>query len=95
MADEKDLSAAETRFKAAGEGLASAVEARLAREAVLVEVEAEIQRMTADRGRLARELDSAMARGERLEKANKAVSQRLVDAMERIRDIVGRQKEAG
>ncbi|MDY8110262.1 DUF4164 family protein [Fulvimarina sp. 2208YS6-2-32] len=86
MDDEFDRS--EARLAAAGEALSGAIEARLARESVLVDTEAMIQRMTTDRGRLARELDGALARSERLEKANREVSHRLVDAMERVRDVI-------
>ena len=61
MKRDEEFDMAEQRLRSAGEALGAAVEARLAREAVLVDAEAEIQRMTADRGRLARELDTALA----------------------------------
>jgi hypothetical protein len=49
-----------------------------------------VQRMNADRARLAQELDNSEARGERLEEANKEVSRRLVTAMETIRAVLDR-----
>ena len=49
--------------------------------------------MTADRGRLARELDTALARGQRLERANREVSKRLVDAMERVRLVLAPRED--
>ena len=52
--------------------------------------EAEVQRMNADRSRLAQELDNSEARAERLEEANKEVSRRLVTAMETIRAVLDR-----
>lgn len=54
------------------------------------EAEEEVQRMNADRTRLAQELDNAEARAERLENANKEVSRRLVTAMETIRAVLDR-----
>lgn len=70
--------------------LEEAVEARLEREAALGDAEAEVQRMSADRTRLAESLDSAEARAIRLENTNREVSRRLVDAMEAIRAVLDR-----
>ncbi len=72
--------------------LESAVEIRLEREAGLLKAEAEVQRMGADRARLAESLDSAVAKSQRLESANREVSRRLVDAMESIRTVLDRQQ---
>ncbi|AAL51493.1 hypothetical cytosolic protein [Brucella melitensis bv. 1 str. 16M] len=49
-----------------------------------------MQRMNADRSRLAQELDQSEARAERLEAANREVSRRLVTAMETIRAVLDR-----
>lgn len=68
----------------------NAASARLEREQDFAEAEEEIQRMNADRARLAQELDSSEARSERLETANKEVSRRLVTAMETIRAVLDR-----
>lgn len=70
--------------------LEKAVDERLEREAALKGAEAEVQRMGADRARLAESLDSAEARAQRLESANREVSRRLVDAMESIRAVLDR-----
>ena len=70
--------------------LEHAVAKRLEREQDYSEAEAEVQRMNADRARLAQELDASEARGERLEEANKEVSRRLVTAMETIRAVLDR-----
>ncbi|RFC62826.1 DUF4164 family protein [Fulvimarina endophytica] len=88
MATQDEFEASLARLSAAKETLSTAIDARLSREAILVDTEVVLQRMTADRGRLAKELDLALARSERLEKANREVSHRLVDAMERVRNIV-------
>ncbi|MER0237601.1 DUF4164 family protein [Fulvimarina sp. MAC8] len=93
MAEDGDFERSEARLQAAADALSTAIDTRLAREAVLVDTEAAIQRMTADRGRLARELDNALARSERLEKANREVSHRLVDAMERVRNVIAPSEE--
>jgi hypothetical protein len=55
-----------------------------------VDSDAEVQRLNADRSRLAQELDGSEARAERLEEANKEVSRRLVTAMETIRAVLDR-----
>ena len=70
--------------------LENAVAARLELEQDYTEAEAEVQRMNADRSRLAQELDTSEARAERLEDANKEVSRRLVTAMETIRAVLDR-----
>ena len=92
MPHDDPFDAARTRLRTALSRLESAVDARLDREASLKNVDAEVQRQTADRGRLARELDAALARGERLEHANRDVSKRLVDAMETVRKVLDQHK---
>jgi len=62
--------------------------ARLENENQLDELEAEVQRMNADRSRLAQELDRSEAKTEQLEEANKEVSNRLITAMETIRTVI-------
>ena len=85
------LTAALDRLEKALDALDKAVETRLAREESLVGAEAEVQRMGADRARLADSLDAAESRAQRLESANREVSRRLVDAMESIRVVLDRQ----
>ena len=70
--------------------LEDAVATRFERDHDYAEAEAEVQRMNADRARLAQELDASEARAERLEGANKEVSRRLVTAMETIRAVLDR-----
>ena len=86
MADQ--LAAALKKLEAVSEQLEKAVELRLEREESLLQSEAEVQRMGADRARLAESLDNAEARAQRLESANREVSRRLVDAMESIRSVL-------
>ncbi len=88
MPDNNPLGEAFNKLNSALEKLEKSVEARVAREAVLGDAEAEVQRMGADRTRLAESLDCAQERAQQLEHVNKEVSRRLVDAMESIRGVV-------
>ena len=90
MSGESTLKEVIARLGRAMEALEQTVAARLEREQDYAEAEAEVQRMNADRSRLAQELDSSEARAERLEDANKEVSRRLVTAMETIRAVLDR-----
>ena len=76
------------RLGTALDRLEGAVEARLEEQSALGETEAEIQRMGADRTRLAVALDASEARGRQLENTNREVSNRLVNAMEAIRQVL-------
>lgn len=79
------------RLQRSIERLERAAEARVVRQEVADGADEEVQRMTADRSRLASELDTALTRAERLEAANREVSRRLVTAMEAIRDVLSRR----
>ncbi len=68
--------------------LESAVDGHMENEAAFKDSGAEIQRMGADRVRLAGSLDDAEARCQRLENVNRDVSNRLVNAMETIRSVL-------
>lgn len=84
------LKEAAARLERAVTALEQAAERRLEVEQDYGEAEAEVQRMNADRSRLAQELDNSEARAERLADANKEVSRRLVTAMETIRAVLDR-----
>lgn len=90
MTGETTLREAIARLGRAIETLENAVAARLDHEQDYSEAEAEMQRLNADRSRLAQELDTSESRAERLEEANKEVSRRLVTAMETIRAVLDR-----
>jgi predicted nucleic acid-binding Zn-ribbon protein len=90
MTGETTLKEVIARLGKAIEALENAVAAKLEHERDYSEAEAEVQRMNADRSRLAQELDNSEARAERLEDANKEVSRRLVTAMETIRAVLDR-----
>ena len=90
MTGEATLKEVLAQLGRAMDALENAVGARLEHEQDYSEAEAEVQRMNADRARLAQELDNSEARSERLEEANKEVSRRLVTAMETIRAVLDR-----
>ena len=90
MTGETTLREAIGRLGKAIETLETAVAARMDDQVDSTEVEAEVQRMNADRAKLAQELDNSEARAERLENANREVSRRLVTAMETIRAVLDR-----
>ena len=90
MTGETTLREAIARLGKAIEALESSVAGRLEQGQDYSEAEAEVQRLNADRSRLAQELDNSEARAERLEEANKEVSRRLVTAMETIRAVLDR-----
>jgi molecular chaperone GrpE (heat shock protein) len=90
MTGETTLREVISRLGRAIDALEISVAAKLEHEQDYGEAEAEVQRMNADRSRLAQELDNSEARAERLEEANKEVSRRLVTAMETIRAVLDR-----
>jgi Domain of unknown function (DUF4164) len=90
MTGEATLKEVIVRLGKAIDGLEHAVANRLETDLDYSEAEAEVQRMNADRTRLAQELDNSEARADRLEDANKEVSRRLVTAMETIRAVLDR-----
>ena len=90
MSDDATLREVLDRLSRAIEALEAAVDARLEEESDFSEAEAEVQRMGADRARLAQEIDQAEARAERLAEVNREVSRRLVTAMESIRAVLDR-----
>jgi hypothetical protein len=90
MTGETTLKEIINRLGRAIDTLENAIDGRLEAAGDFVEAEAEVQRMNADRARLAQELDKSEARAERLSDANKEVSRRLVAAMETIRAVLDR-----
>ncbi|WP_309082677.1 DUF4164 domain-containing protein [Chelativorans sp.] len=90
MSGETTLREVLVRLGKAVESLELAAETRLEKERDFFEAEAEVQRMAADRARLAQEIDKSEARAERLAEVNREVSRRLVTAMETIRAVLDR-----
>lgn len=90
MSGDTTLKGAIARLSAAVAALEEAAAGQIQRAQDFSEAEAEVQRMNADRSRLAQELDGSEARAERLADANREVSRRLVTAMETIRAVLDR-----
>ncbi|HMQ58207.1 MAG TPA: DUF4164 domain-containing protein [Rhizobiaceae bacterium] len=78
------------RLAKALEALDAAVDRQREQSENYRDAEEEVQRLNADRARLAEELDGSEARAERLADVNKEVSRRLVTAMETIRAVLDR-----
>ncbi len=93
MSEIRRVTAVVERLDKAIASLESAIGGRLERESLLLDTEAEVQRMGADRTRLAESLDGAEERSMRLENTNREVSRRLVEAMESIRSVLERDQE--
>lgn len=91
MEDQTTLNGASARLQRALERLEQASDT-LVEKSSAVTVDEEIQRMTADRGKLAAELDACMLKAGRLEEANREVSRRLVAAMEAIRQVMEQRR---
>ncbi len=90
MAEQPTLKQVLDQMNRAISALEKSVEARAEQDGNYAEAEEEVQRLNADRSRLAQELDNSEAKSERLTAANKEVSRRLVTAMETIRAVLDR-----
>jgi len=88
MPQQSSLISALQRLNGAISHLEKSVDTILEREQSLMDSEAEVQRMGADRTRLAEALDQAEERSQQLEHVNSEVSRRLVNAMESIRNVI-------
>lgn len=73
-------------------GLERAVEGRLEKLQNREDLENEVRIVHEDRANLARDLDQAQFRANRLEEVNREVSKRLVNAMETIRSVLDHEK---
>jgi chromosome segregation ATPase len=90
MAEQPTLKQVLDQMNRAISALEKSVEARAEQDGNYADAEEEVQRLNADRGRLAQELDNSESKSERLTAANKEVSRRLVTAMETIRAVLDR-----
>ncbi len=90
MPGEKTAKSALEEMVKALSRLENAVDGRVEKQRDFDEAEEEVQRLNADRTRLAQELDKSEDRASRLEEANREVSRRLVTAMETIRAVLDR-----
>jgi len=88
-----EIAAATRRLAAALEALESAAERRAEADRDEDELASRIQALGADRSRLADELDGALVRSRRLERANREIAQRLDAAIDSIRAVLAAEEE--
>ena len=93
MSESNPITSSIDRLYKAVESLEGSIYSKIENESVLHDAEAEVQRMGADRTRLAQSLDEAEKRAQLLAHTNKEVSRRLVDAMESIRSVLERRDD--
>ena len=94
MSESTPLTNALTRLSDAVSALEKNIEDRLQQDRSAFDSDAEVQRMGADRTRLAEALDGATERYQQLDHVNREVSRRLVDVMEVVKNVIDRQKRA-
>jgi len=83
-----DLAASLAKLNKALSGLEDAVSSSIESRTKVRSGDEEVQRMADDRAKLARDLDNAEAKADRLAKTNSEVSRRLVGAMEMVRGVL-------
>jgi hypothetical protein len=90
-----DVDAATRRLMAALDALESAVERRRDADRDEDELASRIHALGTDRSRLADELDSALVKARRLERANREIAERLDSAIGTIRAVLDDKPEDG
>ena len=81
------------RLEAALQGLELAIQDRLSQSGGAEGLAEEVQMLTADRARLAENLDQAQARAARLEGVSRDVSRRLDQAIEAVRAMLEAEED--
>ena len=89
MSETDSLEAASRRLASALDALDAAVERRREADHGEAALADQIQALGTDRARLAGELDHVTARSRKLETANREIAQRLDQAIETIRGVLG------
>ena len=89
MSETDSVEAASRRLALALDALDAAVERRREADRGEDALADQIQALGTDRARLAGELDHAAARSRKLETANREIAQRLDQAIETIRGVLG------
>ena len=89
MSETDSVEAASRRLASALDALDAAVERRREADHGEVALADQIQALGTDRARLAGELDHVTARSRKLETANREIAQRLDQAIETIRSVLG------
>jgi len=90
IATENSYEAAAARLEQALARLDASVRSLNGRTRALARIEADTQKLMAERGRLAAELDKEAARAKRLDDSAADVSRRLIAAMETVRGVLAK-----
>jgi hypothetical protein len=94
MSDTDSIELARRRLSSALDALEAATERRREADRGEESLANQVQVLGTDRARLASELDEATARSRTLEAANREVAQRIDQAIETIRGVLGSEDEA-
>ena len=90
LPSEESYEGAAGRLDRALAGLEASVRSLNGRMRTHARIEADTQKLLAERARLASELDRQAARAKRLDDSAAEVSRRLVDAMETVREVLAK-----
>jgi hypothetical protein len=89
MSDSTAIDAATRRLALALDALEAAVERRREADRGEERLAAQVQALSADRSRLAADLDAAAARSRRLSTTNREIARRIDVAIDTIRAVIG------
>lgn len=92
MTDQNTIDAATRRLALALDALDGALDRRLEADRGGAALTSQYQALSADRSRLASELDAETARSRRLEATNREIANRLDSAIENIRAVLDAQQ---
>ncbi len=91
MSDQAAIEAASRRLTLALDALEAALERRLDAERSELKLADELHAASADRSRLAADLDAQTARARRLESANRDIARRLEAAIANVSSVLDKQ----
>ncbi len=90
MSETDSIEIASRRLALALDALQAAAERRCETDRSAEALATQVQAFGSDRAQLAGELDQAVARSRALEAANREIAQRIAQAIETIRDVLGK-----
>jgi len=92
MSDQNAIEAATLRLAQAVDALEAALDRRLEADRGAAALAEQLHALSADRARLAAELDAEITRSRRLETINREMAHRLDTVMDNIRAVLGTQE---
>ncbi|RUT34646.1 DUF4164 family protein [Arsenicitalea aurantiaca] len=90
QSSEESFEAAAQRFERAMSRLEASVRSLNGRMRAHARIEADTQKLVAERAKFANELEKVSAKARRLDDSAHEVSRRLVDAMEQVREVLAK-----